>query len=353
MTAIANFRLTDYAGLQPAKGTFEAAADVLFYGGTIATQDANGRADEVTAGQHALGMVVADTDNRTTSPEGGAAGALNVEVRYGVNAWDYTGTAPQTGDIVYVVDNQTVSLDSSNGTRGIAGIVSEVRTDHLGVAQAFVFQGPVAIALAVNALSILYVTVATKTALKALTSAGRAEGMLAMVQADGSMWRYSTTSTAVEDTADELVQTPADAPSTGRWLRADKAFVMKIPIAFDTADGTAIETIPAGFALRLAGFPYWEVTTGFTGGSSSAIGVSTNISGYETGGDLLGGATGDVAATLVAGDVAGTLGGELDDNVGFQALLFTAASEIQFDAITSAFTAGAGFVCVPVVQVAT
>jgi len=194
-------------------------------------------------------------------------------------------------------------------------------------------------------------TVATRTALKAIAAANRYEGMEVVVQSDYSHWVFDADGTAAEDTADELVQVPA--AGTGRWVRADKAFIMKIPISYANTDGEAIETIPAGFALRLAGFPYWEVETGFTGGTASAIGLSTNITGYETGGDLLGGASGDVAATLVTGDVAGTLGGELNDNVGFQALLLVEGSEIQFDRITSAFTAGAGYACIPVVQVTT
>lgn len=389
MTAIANFRVTEYASLVPAKGTYEQAANVLLYGGTIVTKDANGRADVVTAGQHALGIAAADYDNRTTAPEGGGAGAIDCEVMFGVFGLSITGTDPVPGEIVYVVDNQTVSTDSSSQTRGIAGICVEVRADSTGTDQAYVFMGPLAIAVATNALNletntadiatnasdiatnasdiatnaadiatnaaaIVYITVADKAALKAVAAADRSDGMLALVQADNSLWAFNSTSTAAEDTADELVQAPA--AGTGRWLRADKSFIMKIPISFANTDGEAIETIPAGFALRLAGFPYWKVTTGWTGGTSSAIGISTNISGYETGGDLLGGAGGDVAATLnplVAGDIAGTLGGELDDNVGFQALMLVEASEIQFDRIVDAFTAGAGFACIPVVQVAT
>jgi len=196
-------------------------------------------------------------------------------------------------------------------------------------------------------------TVATKTALKAIAVADRYNGQLVHVQADDSLWVYNSTSTAVEDTADELVQTPDGAPATGRWLRADKCFVMKIPFSYANSDGDALETIPAGFILRIAGMPFWEIEADMTGGSSSAIGISTNITGYETGGDILGGATGDVAATLVAGVAAGTIGGELNDTTGLHDLLFVAASEFQFDAITSAFTAGNGFVCVPVVQVHT
>lgn len=189
-------------------------------------------------------------------------------------------------------------------------------------------------------------SLADRDAVTALAATARFDGQLVMVLTDNSLWRFDAAAAMSEDEAQELVLAP-DA-GTGRWVRADKSFVLKIPIGFANTDGEAVETIPEGFALRLAGHPYWEVTTAWTGGSSSAIGVSTNITGYETGGDILGGATGDVEATLVAGIAAGTQGGELDDNVGFHALLFEEGSEFQFDRITSAFTAGAGFACVPV-----
>jgi hypothetical protein len=83
---------------------------------------------------------------------------------------------------------------------------------------------------------------------------------------------------------------------------------------------------------------YWEVTTGFTGGSSSAIGISSsNSTGHTTKGDLLGGSGGDVAATLVAGYPSGTIGADIAAG-----LMMVAADTVRFDRITSAFTAGAG-----------
>lgn len=189
--------------------------------------------------------------------------------------------------------------------------------------------------------------VADKDALSAIAAASRYDGMLVLVRADGSIWRFVAASTAVEDEAQELVIEP-DA-GAGRWLAADKAKILKLPISSDTADGDPILTVPAGFALRLTGLPFWQVTTGFTGGASSAIGVSTSVTGYTDKGDLLGGATGDETATLgTAGVKAGTLGTELDDHVGLQALALVEGDELQFDRITSAFDAGEGFVCVPV-----
>ena len=125
MAATTTFRLTEFAGLKPTKGTLEQAANTLIIGGTIVTVDADGRADVVTPGQNAIGVALADSDNRTTAPEGGAAGAVKCQVQYGVFGFGYDGAAPAPGDVVYVADNQTVSTDSDSGARGIAGYCSE------------------------------------------------------------------------------------------------------------------------------------------------------------------------------------------------------------------------------------
>jgi len=248
-----------------------------------------------------------------------------------------------SGDLwseVYIKDSTTVSTSSDGSTRSIAGRVIAIEGSQVYIQAGVAVTGPSGLGSDFSA------GVADKTALAAIGATSRYNGMIITLQSDGSIWRFDSTSTASEDEATDLVIAPA--AGTGRWLAADKFKVIKCPVDYSMSDGDAILTVPTGVVLRLAAFPYWEVTTGFTGGSSSAIGVSTSITGYETGGDILGGATGDVAATLVAGIAAGTLGGELDDNVGFQALALEAADELQFDAITSAFTAGAGYACIPV-----
>lgn len=148
MTATANFRMTDFAGLQPAKGTYAQAANTIIYGGTIVSIDSDGRADVVTASQNAAGIAMYTSDNRTTAPEGGAAGALNCEVGFGVFGLAYDGTAPEPGQVVYVLDNQTVTIDSDSGTRGIAGYCTEQR---LGLA--YVLMGPAIVGQIVIAAS--------------------------------------------------------------------------------------------------------------------------------------------------------------------------------------------------------
>ena len=168
-------------------------------------------------------------------------------------------------------------------------------------------------------------------------------GVLAIC-GDGTEWRYSAASTATADGLNLLCMSPSDAPTAGRWLRQDKFIDCKLAIAFGTADATALLTLPAGFKAKVSR-PFWEVTTSFTGGSSSAIGISSTDAAASTKGDLLGGASGDVAATLVSTAPNGYAGGTIGTKLGTQGVVCLVGGDaVRFDRITSAFTAGAGFV---------
>ena len=129
MTATTIERNTTFAGEFPHKGTLPIAANVLILKGTIVAVNATGYAvvgvDDNNAFP-AVGKASSTVDNRTTAPSGGGAGAELIEVEYGVHGWAFDGTTPVAGQVVYVLDNQTVTLDSDSGTRGIAGYVSEV-----------------------------------------------------------------------------------------------------------------------------------------------------------------------------------------------------------------------------------
>ena len=151
---------------------------------------------------------------------------------------------------------------------------------------------------------------------------------------------FSLASVAV-DATQNLVVTPNDALG-GVWLRVDNFVDLKLPIAFGTADATALLTVPTGFNLLLLR-AYWEVIASFTGGAG-AIGVSSNNAAFSTKGDILGGATGDVAATLVQTGSpykGGTIGAKFGTN-GLIALVPT--NTIRLDVQTAGFTAGNGFV---------
>ena len=251
-------------------------------------------------------------------------------------------SAASIGSECYAKDGSTVTTNSSGNS--VAGRVLDydADADKVLVQQGLAVTGPTGSSGSALAAG----GVADRTALAAIAAASRYNGEVVIVRDDNSLWRFDSASSVTGDEAQELVIAPA--AGSGRWIRADKSFIAKVPIDFNNTDGEAIWTVPTGFALRIIGMPFWDVTTGFTGGASSAIGISTSIAGYDTKGDILGGASGDVAATLVAGVIAGTLGGEFDDHVGLLALAMVAADEFQFDRITSAFTAGAGFFCVPV-----
>lgn len=183
-------------------------------------------------------------------------------------------------------------------------------------------------------------SVATMAALTALALGApeRVHGNIVDVDADGSRWYWHSTSTLTSDGI--LVQAADDAPTAGRWLRAPGLVDLACSFTYATADGATLLTLPAGSRLSLMR-AYWEVTTGFTGGSSSAIGVaSTSMS---TAGDILGGASGDVAATLVAGAaIPGTIGAKMDALSELHANLFGATEAFTLERITSAFTAGVG-----------
>ena len=184
-------------------------------------------------------------------------------------------------------------------------------------------------------------SVATLAALKALSDLGDlVHGNEVTVDADGSKWRFHSSSALTGD--DILVATPDAAPSAGRWLRCPGAVDLALPIAFGTADGAVLLTIPTGARFKLES-AHWEVTTGFTGGSSSAIGVASSLN--ATAGDILGGAGGDVTATLgTAGIKTGTIGAIMDTDAELHAQMYVAASNFTFERITSAYTAGAGYV---------
>lgn len=186
---------------------------------------------------------------------------------------------------------------------------------------------------------------ATRTAIKALPPKFRADGMVVISVDDLSFWKFDANS-ALADTTENLALTPATG--NGRWIRADKVFDVKLAIDFNKTDAAVLFTVPTGFKLKL-GRIYWEVTTSWSGGSSSAIGLSSSNAAFSTKGDLLGGASGDVAATLVSTGSpykGGTLGTKLGSN---GVIVLVGADTIRFDRITSAFTAGAGFVHVDVV----
>lgn len=124
--------------------------------------------------------------------------------------------------------------------------------------------------------------------------------------------------------------------------------VLKFAISYATADNAVLFTVPDGHCLRI-NRAWWNVQTGFTGGTSSAIGVSSSNASYATAGDILGGASGDLTATLgTAGQKGGTIGAKFGSN---GVVVLGPGDTLKFNRIASAYTAGAGYLMVEVVEV--
>jgi hypothetical protein len=140
------FRFTDAGPIVPGMGTFPSSANTLYPEGTIVTRSSAGRAvSPGTAdltGNPALGVSKHTILNRTGDEAGGLDDSTFVEVAYGIFFFDLSGDTPQTGELLYVVDNQTLSKDPSTG-RGLAGTCTEVRTLN-GATQVGCFFGPAA-----------------------------------------------------------------------------------------------------------------------------------------------------------------------------------------------------------------
>jgi hypothetical protein len=184
--------------------------------------------------------------------------------------------------------------------------------------------------------------VANAAEMIAIPADRRIDGQLFTDLSDGSAWRFKLASSVADGAQSTLTRTPT--AGSGRFLRLPGAARLALPITFATADAAVLLTVPAGCLLNLREL-FWTVTADFTGGSSSAIGVSSTKTGFTTKGDLLGGAAGNVAAALTAllSPALGTIGAEFD-TLAKRRVLWLPAEIIRFDRITSVFTAGAGAV---------
>lgn len=115
------------AGDYPVQGSMTPAADQLFPIHTIVTRNSAGAAvspsTDDASGFPAVGVSRATYDCRTESPDPPDF----VEVKFGVFGYAIDGDDPIMGDLLYVVDNQTLSVDSDSGARGLAGVCTEFR----------------------------------------------------------------------------------------------------------------------------------------------------------------------------------------------------------------------------------
>jgi hypothetical protein len=128
MTATTKQRLPTTKGPVPTHGTYPVAANTHIKSGWLCALNATGYLVPSSDGDgfNAIGISRGEFDNRTTAPEGGGAGAILGDVDFGTFTMLTTGTAPVVSEIVFAVDNQTVSTDSDSGARGLAGLVVQM-----------------------------------------------------------------------------------------------------------------------------------------------------------------------------------------------------------------------------------
>lgn len=296
MTATTAERIaTKFGGLVPGKGTFGVAADTLLLKGTIVTADADGLADVPTAGQDALGVAKASFDNRTSAASGGAASALEAEVEYGVFTFLYSGTAPEPGQVLFVVDNQTVSVDSSGGTRGIAGFCTEPPRD----GQVALWMGPhVSGEIQVGA------------AVAAIADKAAADDLL--LSAHEVIVPLGSFSLA----AGTPLPAFADGTATGFNLADSEAFGIRINPSGDVALAPIWASCKLPDDLDAAQAVTLHVRAARIGSSDTTVVLTPHVFGntvgvaYDAGADLVSGNTGAIAgATKVVADVTKTITG--------------------------------------------
>lgn len=261
MADITAERLPKTTGEIPHKGTRAMAANTLLYKGQIVCEDADGRAAVPGAGRNAIGIAGSTYNNRTGAPSGGAAGAINAELEFGVQGLAYTGTAPKPGQVVYVVDNQTVSLDPT-GSRGVAGICAETKSATTNDGLCYVFMGPVAVAVAQAAgggvaidLPLTGFRLATGAAVPAFAG-GSADGYT-LADSEALCLRINDDSTTVFWQSVRLPESlPAGAVLTlhvlaSRIGSADAATATLTPTVFANREGAAYD---AGASLVTGDF---------------------------------------------------------------------------------------------------
>lgn len=286
---------TKFGGLVPGRGTFGVAADTLLLKKTIVTADADGRADVPTNGQDALGVAKATFDNRIEGPTGGAADALEAEVEYGVFTFLFTDTAPEPGQVLYVVDNQTVSIDPNGGVRGIAGFCIEPPRD----GQVAVWMGPhvsgeIQIGADVEAVA---------------DAAAAAVELLEVVEIPIPLGSFTSA-------AGVPLPAFADGTATGFNLADAEGFGIRYNPSVDVALAPiwASAKLPAdldtGAAVTL------HVRAARIGASDTTVVITPHVFGntvgvaYDAGADLASGNTGAIAgATKVVADVTATVVG--------------------------------------------
>lgn len=296
----------------PARGTFGALANTFYAKGTMVGRDANGRAYSYAtadaSGNPLMGVSAASYDNRTGAESGGVNDSLDVEVEYGVIGYAYTGTTPKPGDRLYVVDNQTVSTSDNGGTRGFAGVCTEVQTIS-GTSRAFFQTGPInALGTGVVGSTSAPVNVPLLSALLLATGAPMAvfaDGASSVPgvqitdsEIDSVRWNNHATPAAIVQTI--FVPAPSDpaAPAVLHLIASKTGATLADAVTFDVA------------AFAVAVGDLHDADADFGGTSSAMTGNATAKTMQECTLTLTGANLPDTACvlTLSIKPTAGTLG---------------------------------------------
>lgn len=189
--------------------------------------------------------------------------------------------------------------------------------------------------------------VATVALMQALSASQVTNGQIFHVLADGSLWRYAAASVlTTEAGGGPFLVATATTAAVGAFLRmASGPIDLQLPVTSATLDTAVLYTVPTGFRLRIT-VPFWSVSTTFTTSSAGAAALKSSNAGLATAGDILGGASGDLVATLVS--TGAYAKGTVGVKIGKPAAVLSAGDTIIFNLIAGTYTAGAGIAHVPV-----
>lgn len=289
----------------PSRGTLPANANTLYPKGTIVTIDADGRAvspaSADTSGLAALGVANHTFDNRTGNPagNGGLDDSIDVEISYGVFAFNIDGDTPKPGDRLFVVDNQTVSLDPT-GPRGFAGFCTEVRPNTAGTAQAYVYMGPHVLATA-DEIDLSTVEDAVD-ALEDDATFGERE--ISLVGA--REYVAGTVAGAWVDGVSDGFNTVAEGFGLKWNVASTTVFAIEIPMPRDIASGSAITLHFLGYRDGASDVTAVLTCTAFFRVPGVAFSNDTNCGGNTTAFDGATTVVTEETLTIAAGDVPDT-----------------------------------------------
>ncbi len=187
--------------------------------------------------------------------------------------------------------------------------------------------------------------IANMAALQALAATSIVDGQTFILQSDGSLWRYAAASVLTTDTSGPFLVATATTAGAGAFLRVDRVVDIALPVSSATADAAVLYTVPAGFRLQLA-VPFWSVSVTFTTATAGAAGLKSSNAGLATAGDILGGSTGDLVATLVS--TGAYAKGTVGTKINTPPAVLSAADTIIYNRIAGSYTAGTGIAHVPV-----